>query len=85
MSDSHGAECFICDESLNEGETLIVKERSVNRLRESSAKRKLTAHSAFQNNVKEVRVHTSCQVSYNNDKLIAAYLRKAASGPVPGP
>ncbi|KAG8176230.1 hypothetical protein JTE90_011100 [Oedothorax gibbosus] len=64
MSDSHGAECFICDESLNEGETLIVKDRGVNRLRESSAKRKLTAHSAFLNNVKEVRVHTSCQITF---------------------
>lgn len=85
MSGSHGAVCFICAESLSEGKTLVVKDRGVNRLRESSAKRKLTGHSAFLNNMNKVRVHTSCQKSYNNDKLIAAYLQRAASQPAPGP
>ena len=85
MSVSQGDLCFICDESLSNGEVTLVNERGVNRLRESSVKRKINAHSYLLKNVIEIKVHSACQKQYNNEKLIAAFLKRDESKPVPGP
>lgn len=55
--------CFICEESLSEGEITLVKERGVNRLREASVKREIHAHSLLLTKLKEVRVPLNAKSS----------------------
>lgn len=67
---------FICETSLSECNSVIVKEKGVKTLLKSAEKRGNREHVRILKKISSVTVHTACQKSYNNDKLISAYCRK---------
>lgn len=73
--------CFICEQSLNEGEILVVKERGVKRLQEVSSRRKNPQHQRFLSGLSQIKVHKACQKSYTNERMIAAYVRHITDNP----
>lgn len=73
--------CFICKQSLNEGEILVVKERGVKKFQEVSVKRKNPQHQYFLSGLSQVNVHKACQKSYTNERMIAAYVRHMTDNP----
>lgn len=81
---SNTENCFICDNSLLENETIEVKEKGLETFRKSSVKRndnkvKLLA------GLKSIVVHDVCRKRYNNEKLIAASLRRGSDATKPQP
>ncbi|CAG9814961.1 unnamed protein product [Phaedon cochleariae] len=75
--------CFICQNSLAEGEVNVVKAKGVARLLDSSVKRKKSADEQFLKNLKQVTVHSACQKKYNNEGMIKASLRRGHDAPRP--
>lgn len=67
-------QCFICEETLSHGETVIVKERGIKTLIESSRERKDNKQ-LFLSGLNCVTVHVKCHKSYINKKLIIASLK----------
>ena len=53
--------CFICNDSLNEGEVVVVKKRGIQTLSESSVKRQNPIHKRLLRDLTEVTVHSACQ------------------------
>lgn len=68
--------CFICEESLSDREVTVVKKRGVATLLASSIKRRKPEHQLLLGGVEEITVHSACQRSYNNEKLISASARR---------
>lgn len=68
--------CFVCRDSLNEGEVTLVKERGVRTLLASSISLKNQANIKLLQNVAEISLHSACQKRYNNPKLIKAAVER---------
>lgn len=68
-------ECFICDNILTKSEVIVVKEKGLETFRQSSLKRKY-GKVKFLRGKTSIAVHNGCRKRYNNEKLIAAYLRR---------
>ncbi|CAL1281751.1 unnamed protein product [Larinioides sclopetarius] len=74
MSDSSPSVglCFICTETLSEGQVRLVKERGAKTLLASSISLKNIENQRLLKGVNEIYVHSACQIKYNNPKLIKA-------------
>lgn len=68
--------CFICGLSLQEGETILVKEKGVQTLRLSSTALKNSDNELLLRHLKHICIHTSCKKRYNNPKLIKAAVQR---------
>lgn len=75
--------CFICKETLSEGEVRLVKERGVKTLLASSISLKNIENQRLLKCVNEIYVHSACQIKYNNPKLIKAAVSSGKSNITP--
>lgn len=73
---SKSSTCFICGESLREGDVVLVKEKGVQTLRASSAALKNRDNECLLRRVTEICVHSACQKRYNHPKVIAAAVKR---------
>ncbi|KAG5869947.1 hypothetical protein JTB14_026234 [Gonioctena quinquepunctata] len=71
--------CFICGDILQESEVIEVKEKGLETFRQSSIKRKDNKYKLLVG-LKSIVVHDACRKRYNNEKLIAAALRRGSDG-----
>lgn len=74
--DSVSTCCFICNETLTEGEVILVKQRGVKTLLSCSVTLKNREHERLLKEVHEISVHRACQKSYTNPKLITATVKR---------
>ena len=77
------SECFICKNSLDEGEVSVVKRKGINRFKDSSVKRGKHASVLLLQNFQEITVHSACQKMYNDEKMILAYVHRGGVAPKP--
>ncbi|CAH1155651.1 unnamed protein product [Phaedon cochleariae] len=66
--------CFICEKTLNEGETLEVKARGLNSLKESSVRRKDNKVGQLRG-LNSVIIHVKCHKTYTRERSIIAAIR----------
>ncbi|KAG5872122.1 hypothetical protein JTB14_013442 [Gonioctena quinquepunctata] len=76
---SNEVNCFICGDILQESEVIEVKEKGLETFRQSSIKRKDNKYKLLVG-LKSIVVHDACRKRYNNEKLIAAALRRGSDG-----
>ena len=78
--------CFICEHTLNEGVLVIVKERGMKTIKESSVERNDGKSERFLKGLLSGVVHDSCWKNYTNEKLIAASIHRGSNvPPIPSP
>ncbi|CAL1265663.1 unnamed protein product [Larinioides sclopetarius] len=75
--------CFICKETLSEGQVRLVKERGIKTLLASSISLKNIENQRLLKSVNEIYVHSACQIKYNNPKLIKAAVSSGKSNITP--
>ena len=76
MANSEETLCFICEESLIDGKTILVKQKGLNTFRECSRKRNDGKSDKYLINRLSVTVHDACRKQYTNKKLIAVANRR---------
>ncbi|GBM77031.1 hypothetical protein AVEN_67135-1 [Araneus ventricosus] len=74
---SNEVNCFICENPLQESEVIEVKEKGLETFRKSCIKRKDNKGKLLEG-LKSKVVHDVCRKRYNNEKLIAASLRRGS-------
>ncbi|KAG5890230.1 hypothetical protein JTB14_028771 [Gonioctena quinquepunctata] len=72
---SNEVNCFIFGDILQESEVIEVKEKGLETFRQASIKRKDNKYKLLVG-LKSIVVHDACRKRYNNEKLIAAALRR---------
>ncbi|GBM41424.1 hypothetical protein AVEN_129620-1 [Araneus ventricosus] len=81
---SNEVNCFICENLLQESEVIEVKEKGLETFRKSSIRRKNNKGKLLEG-LKSIVVHDVCRKRYNNEKLIAASLRRGSDVTTPQP
>lgn len=79
---SNEGNCFICENPLKDSEVTEVKEKGLETFRKSSVKRKDNKCKLLEG-LTSIVVHEVCRKRYNNEKLIAASLRRGSDVPTP--
>lgn len=71
--------CVVCEETLSEGKTVIVKTRGIKTLIECSKRRGDEKHSIFQKS-ESVNMHVACHKSYTREQNVTAAMKASGSG-----
>ncbi|CAF4909296.1 unnamed protein product [Pieris macdunnoughi] len=74
-----GDDCFICSKTLSEGEVITVKKKRIETLIKASVIRGHKEHERMLTSLSSIRVHSSCQRHYGDERAAAAVVRRSLS------